>query len=69
MVLVVVLLNKSCLLVKLLELYYYIFFVIHFVGLITWTNGNEHFLDLIWWIIDQVFIDALNEDFLYDMKG
>jgi hypothetical protein len=64
-VLVVVLLNKSCL-VKLLELYYYISFVLYFLGPITWTSGIEHFLGPIWWIIDQVFIDALKEDFLYE---
>jgi hypothetical protein len=30
------------------------------------TSGNEHFLSPIWLIFDQVIIDVLKEDFLYE---
>jgi hypothetical protein len=66
MVLVAILLNKSCLFVKLLELFHYIFFVLHFVGPNTWTSENVHFIGLFWRIFNQVIICALKEGFLYE---
>jgi hypothetical protein len=66
MVLLAILLNKSCLFVKLLELFHYICFVLQFLGLITWTNGNEHFLGPFWWIFNEDITCALKGDFLYE---
>jgi hypothetical protein len=54
-----ILINKSCLFVKLLELFHYTCFVLHFAGPNTWTGGNVYFLGLFWWNIDQVIIGRI----------
>jgi hypothetical protein len=55
MFLVVVLFNKSCLLVEILVLFDYISFVLFFIGPSAWTSGNMQFLISLWWIMKIAF--------------
>jgi hypothetical protein len=50
--LLIVYLNKACLLVKLYNFFYYIFYVLCFVGPNAWKRGKMHKQCIFWWLMN-----------------